>query len=173
MPSHSLIQTITVPSTSASSITFSSIPQTYTDLHIKMSTRCDGGTNGVLGAVRFNGDTATNYSDKVMYTNGNTSTGGSTNTGGTYSFAGSHPGTSSGTYYFGANDMYIINYTLGRWKGWHSDGGGESSTAGSYMAVASGIWMNTAAITSITLFPGGGYNFVQNSVFSLYGIKSS
>jgi hypothetical protein len=167
------IQTITVGATSVSSVSFTSIPQTYTDLHIKMSTRCDGATNGLMGAVRFNSDTGSNYSDKVMYTNGNTSTLGSANNANNFSYAGSHPGTSSGTYYFGANDMYIPNYTLSRWKNWHCDGGGESSTAGSYMAVASGNWMNTAAITSITLFPGGGYNFVQNSVFTLYGIKNS
>jgi len=168
------IQTITVGSGGLSSVTFNSIPQNFTDLHIKMSTRSSGGGNGLLGAVRFNNDSGNNYSDKYFYTDTfGGSTGAGNHSANTFGYAVSSPGPSQNQYYFSNNIMYIPNYTLSRWKGYHCDGMGEGDLVASYGAVLSGLWMNTAAITDITLFPGGGFNFVQNSVFTLYGIKSS
>jgi hypothetical protein len=54
---------------SSGSITFSSIPSTYTDLVIVFS-----GTTAALVAVdiQFNGDTSTNYSRTIISGNGST-----------------------------------------------------------------------------------------------------
>ena len=67
----SLIGKQTVGADGASSVTFSNIPQTYTDLVVKFSTRATAGNPEL--SIRFNGDTAANYTFKVLYTSNGTS----------------------------------------------------------------------------------------------------
>ena len=58
-----------VLSSNTSSITFSSIPQTYTDLVLIIN---GGNTGAVQVAIRFNGDTGNNYSNQSLTGNGAT-----------------------------------------------------------------------------------------------------
>jgi hypothetical protein len=43
----------------------------------------------------------------------------------------------------------------------------------SSIELRSGLWMNTASVTSITIAPLVGTQLVQNSRFSLYGVRSN
>ena len=58
------IQTITVGTTSQASVTFSSIPATYTHLQLRISNRGGGST------VQLNSDTTSNYKRHYLYTDG-------------------------------------------------------------------------------------------------------
>ena len=157
------LQTVTVGS-SVSSVTFSSIPQGYTDLVIKASTRSDAndGGNYKYGTISVNGSTS-NESSTFLYGNGS-STGSARDTV-IYFWSASNLATSST---FGNFEVYIPNYTSSNYKSILVDIVTESNATGAYQNLEAGLWSNTSAITSLTFTSGG--NFVQYSKFSLYGV---
>jgi hypothetical protein len=160
-------------SSSAASITFSSIPATYTDLVLKVSARTDtaGSFNGQC-QLTFNSN-ATNYSGKYIRGNGSTalSSGGPT----TYIALGPSASDSAGN---GANtftsvDVYIPSYLISQNKQASDDFAAEDNTATGFNEARASLWSSTAAITSVTLTANSGGNFVAGSTFYLYGIKNS
>ena len=83
---YTLISSVTVGAGGASSMTFSSIPQTYTDLVIKVSGR-NADTGGGNARLRFNSDTTSgNYAYRSLYTSNGTSAASGNST--TAAFAG-------------------------------------------------------------------------------------
>jgi len=166
---HILISSYTVPYSGTPSVTFSSIPSTYTDLKILGSTRCDGASAQLI--AKFNGST-TGYSRKVVYGDGSTasSSGGSAEAHVRFSFSE----TSSQTAYtFNSFDLYIPNYTSANQKSLSADSVSENNAAGAEAGLHAGLWSGTAAITSINISDVSATNFVQYSSFYLYGIKNS
>ena len=147
---------------STSSITFSNIPTTYTDLMLEISGK-NSTYNASSGELRFNGDTGSNYSNTEL-------TGGS---GGAQSFRTANASsqqiyrTDSGN--FSANVVHIQNYSnsttyktiIGRYS--------TPSVVGGF----AGLWRNTSPITSITMIPEGGTTFSSGSTFTIYGIKAA
>jgi hypothetical protein len=162
-----LLASNTVGSGGASSITFSSIPQTgYTDLVVKVSGRCTSGVTGSDVKVSFNGVT-TNITSKNLYGSG--------------SGAGSQqptyiPGIASAALdtasTFGNMEVYIPNYTSSNFKSVSLDAVNENNAAAAYTYLTAGLWSATSAITEIAVAPFSG-NWVQYSTFYLYGIKNS
>ena len=171
MPNMELIQSVTVGSGGASSIDFTSIPQTYTDLIIKISTRST--VSSVIGYVnvRFNSDTGNNYSYKAV---GGTGSGTFNNnsTSGSSVFTVT-AGNNSTSNTFGNAEIYIPNYTGSNQKSISIDGVGENNATEAYTQLVAGLWSGTSAITSIQLSdifgPG---NFVQNTTAYLYGVTN-
>lgn len=157
------ITTHTLGSTTAS-VTFSSIPQTYTDLILVcFANYATGAAEGSI-TLQFNGDTASNYSWLYMAGNGSsTASGGGNNQ--TVAVGGSG-GSSSGSH-FGTGIAEIYNYS-------------NTTTYKSVLTRADAnngaqawcsAWRNTNAINSILIF--GPYSFAANSTFTLYGIKAA
>jgi len=169
-----LIEAKTLGSAVAS-VTFSSIPSTYTDLLLKASTRQSGDADGYQMGIRFNGSSVSEYSRKVIYGYGSAVSNGS---GSSESFARIAFAQSS-TYTantFNNFEIYIPNYTSSNYKSFSSDAVSENNATGVYaQALYAGLWSNNAAITSVTLseYAGSGTDFVQYSTFYLYGIKNS
>ena len=160
-----LIASYTVTSAQAS-YTFSSIPQTYTDLILKLSTR-DGDTNGALTSVSFNGLT-TNLSARRIRGTGSAATS-STFASNIY-IQNSANGETANT--FSNTEIYIPNYAGSNAKSVSADGVSENNATAAYMELDAGLWNSTAAITSITL-TAAAPNYQVNSTFYLYGIKNS
>jgi hypothetical protein len=160
---------VVVGSGGASTITFSSIPQTYTDLLIKLSGR---GTSGSFPnpTIIFNGS-STGYSWRGLYGDGSGTA--SNNQSSTSSIIlGTMDGSSETSNTFGNMDIYIPNYASSNYKSVSTDCVPENNATTNYMYLIAGLWSNTAAITSITINPGSG-NFAQYSTAYLYGIKNS
>ena len=171
---YTLISSTTVGSGGASSIDFTSIPNTYTDLLIKISTRVDqaGAPNVCL---RFNSDTGSNYKYKAAFGNG-TSPGSysEVDTGSTFMNLGYGDNSAHTANTFGSTDVIIPNYADSNYKLTTSESTMEDNNATSYLMITSGYWNNTNAITSITLFnQNSGYKWVQYTTASLYGIKKN
>lgn len=156
-------------SSSAASVTFSSIPSTYTDLVVRFSARMDSAS--FASAMTFNSDTATNYSRTLLQGDGASATSSFTSSVASMliSFATDKSTDTANT--FSNGEIYIPNYTVSANKpvGWFSPNENNAITA--YIGAGAGLWRNTAAITSITL--NGNNNFVSGSSFYLYGIKNS
>jgi hypothetical protein len=168
MPSTYTLISSNVLTTTATSVTFSAIPSTYTDLVLRCSTRGSTGTGAIR--VTFNGDTATNYSDTALIGNGSAASSSrdtSQNEGYAYN-------TNNFTTYtantFSNSEFYIPNYLVSANKPLSSFGVQETNDPAAGMATTALLWRNTAAITSITL---GITSFVAGSSFYLYGIKNS
>jgi hypothetical protein len=160
--------------TAAASITFSSIPQGYTDLKIVVSTRTDNNNGGRdYFWLRFNGDTAGNYTNTWLAGYDSGSTLSIKYTGSAFGGTFTQPDVVATANTFGNAEAYIPNYTnSSTQKSYSGDAVSENNSASSWMNnLVAGLWTKspTAALTSITVGTQTG-NFVANSTFTLYGI---
>ena len=158
------------------SLTFSSIPSTYQHLEIRGIARDTIASNSGAGIkMRFNGDTGTNYVRHNLYGDGTNAIAGGNTGFDLMSFVGGSIGDSSTASVFGASIISIHDYTsTTKNKTVRGFSGSEANTATAnfYVVLNSGLWLNTAAITSITMLPGQ-TAFKAGSTFALYGIKGA
>jgi hypothetical protein len=158
----------TTLTTAASSITFSSIPSTYRHLQIRGIMRTDrAGQPKDQLRMTFNSDSSANY--VAHYLNGDgTSAVSSANTGLTFINNNSVPGATTPTV-FGVVTIDILDYTnTAKYKVSRSLAGYDANGTG-YIELDSGLWMNTAAITTITIATIA--NMPQYTQLALYGVK--
>ena len=164
-----LISTTTLGS-NASSISLTSIPDTYTDLQVVVSARATGGSYPAESAwslfVGFNGSTSS-FSARML--NG---TGSSVSSISTARYIGWITGLAATSNTFASNTIYIPNYAGSTNKSFSGDGVTENNATAGYQRIAAGLWSNTAAITSIqfTVEDGLGGDFVTGTTVSVYGI---
>jgi hypothetical protein len=163
---YTLIEGKTLTSTTAN-VLFSSIPQTYTDLVLRTSTRISSADNYIQMQVQLNSTTA-NYSARQISNFGTTiSTTSTTSATGAYSV-----GNNAVANTFGNNEIYISNYTGSNFKSYSSDSN-ASTTTNNRLDLRSGLWSNSTAVTSLNITPFDGSSFLENSTFYLYGINNS
>ena len=149
-------------------ITFSSIPATFTHLQIRYLNTPSSAT---YFRVTVNGITGTSYAWHALVGNGSNpvqATGGAS-AGETYTLGFF---SNIGTTYPNASIIDILDYasttknkTFRFFSGYDANGTGE-------IAVASGLFNSTNAITSVSIQTGSG-NFATSSTFALYGIKAA
>ena len=163
------IATVTVGAGGSSTITFSSIPSTYTHLQIRaLSKSTTAGTANASFTAQFNSDTGSNYTRHAL-----------TGDGATVSASGAASQTSiraggnteaNSTNIFAVSVIDILDYAnTNKYKTLRTLFGSDLNGSGE-INFRSGAWMNTNAITSVLLTPSSG-NFAQYSSFALYGIK--
>ncbi len=154
------INTQTISSTQTS-ITFSSIPSTYTDLVLILDTI--SASSGDDGRLRFNGDTGSNYSSTQIFSNGTAVSNRNSNQTSMRLFNDLYSTTRS------IGIAHIMNYSnTNVSKTVLSRFGTGNISVGTFV----GLWRNTAAITSLSVVhTGSGY--ASGSTFTLYGIKAA
>jgi len=173
-PTYILITSTELAST-ANSVTFSSIPQTYTDLEVRVSARQFQANSGSPIYVQLNGDTTgANYASVYwdFQSNPTTTARGATNY---VSQITDGAAITNGYSYF---KMYFLNYTdTTKYKPWLYTCYYGRAAGGGFTYSNDGVVMrnNTDAITSITIpaYNSGTQYFAINSLFELYGIKKS
>ena len=147
----------------AASITFSSIPGTYTDLRLVLTCTTSAGD---AVAVQFNGDTGTNYSITILEGSG-TSASSSKTTSGIKIILNNIAATSTTIPSTHSVDVFSYasstNKTLLATSSLDQNGSGE-------VGLVVGLWRSTAAITSINLLTNGGNNFATGTIATLWGI---
>ena len=170
MATYTLISSVTVGSGGSSTISFTSIPQTYTDLVILGSDRIDtaDGFPWREYNLRFNSSTS-NFSNKwLLGINSGVQT--ATETANIYVRS---VGSLATTNIFSSEYIYISNYTGSTNKSVYLDYAEENNSSSTYLlGIAAGLWADTSAITSIQLVPVSG-NFIQYSNVYLYGISNA
>lgn len=163
---YTLISSVTVGAGGASSIDFTSIPSTYTDLCLLVSSRSSASAGTDLGLIGFNGSTAS-FTNKYLGGNGSIAYSGS------YArYIGDINAATSTASTFTNLQIYIPNYAGSSNKSFSSDTAMETNATGGVLALAAGLWSNTAAINQVTLTFNTG-SFVQYSTAYLYGISKS
>jgi hypothetical protein len=163
-----LISTQTLASNTVS-VTFSSIPATYTDLIIVCSLRdASAGTEGKFAMV-LNGDIGANYSDRLLLGSGS-ATSSITNASTTYMlFDAGTPGGGASNNIFGNAIITIPNYAGSTTKVVSVDAVSENASTASTAAIIGGVWNSTAAINAV-MIRGVSNNLVTGSTISLYGL---
>lgn len=153
---------------SSGTITFSSIPSTYASLQIRYTNRMGAAGDNII--MRFNSDSGANYVRHALYGTGSTATA-TGSTGVTSIGVGSFfNGADTTQPQVGIIDIhnYAVttqNKTVRALTGIDLNGSGD-------VDLISGLWINTAAISTVTLSVVGN-TFSTGSTFSLYGIKGS
>ena len=164
------IATYTVGGTAQTSITFSSIPQTFKHLQLRTLVRSSTGASPEnLAYVRFNSDTGNNYAHHFLLGTGAVaaSTGQAS-----IPYIPLIDSSNSGTLanVFAATVADILDYTNTNKNTTARSLAGIDANGSGAMFLCSGFWNNTAAVTSITIVPEK-TSFVEFSSFALYGIK--
>jgi hypothetical protein len=174
MATYTLISS-NVLSSSAASVTFSSIPATYTDLVLRASMRDDfnGGFNGATYQLRFNGDDAgsTLYSRTMLIGNGSaaSSTQNSSVSSINSNFGADSADNTAST--FSNNEIYIPSYTASQNKPLSAFDAVENNATAAKLNALAGLYRNTSAITQIQIIAWS--NFISGTSFYLYGISNA
>lgn len=167
------IATVTVGSGGASSIDFTSIPATYTDLFIVTSIRSNRAAVQDFGALRFNSDSGSNYSAYYIRGSGSAVISSTNGNATMLEIPTSIPGSTATSNTFGSGGYYIPDYTSSNKKSVSFDATMENNATESYMILQAGLWSGTSTISSITIFSANSASWVQYSTATLYGIKNS
>lgn len=154
---------------SSGTITFSSIPSTYQSLQIRAIVF--SATNNSSVRLRFNGDSGNNYSSHQL-----TGTGSSGYATGAASISGPivigpWTGTITNMPLVGIVDIHDYNSTT-RNKTVRAISGVNDNSTSEEISLTSGAWLNTNAVTSISLVSTSG-NWATTTQFALYGIKGA
>lgn len=151
----------------ASTITFSSIPQTYTDLRLVLSTAGVDSTSSSQVFLLFNGETtaSTNYSYTYLGSNGSITLTGTGSTGYLSPFT---QGTTTIPGFFTAD---IFSYTGSTYKTLLHTYSNDTNGTGT-MNFLVRLWRQTSAITSMTIqvSSSGIRTFSTGTIATLYGI---
>lgn len=165
---YKLISSYTVGSGGAATISFTSIPSTYTDLLVNISARNTSNNYGSF-YVRVNGEGSTTVTGKWLYTDGYQAVYSNTANSFLWNVSNQTANTFSNT------QLYIPNYTGSADKVFGFETTTENSVISeAYQQFAGITWANSATITQLDFGTfGGSDKFAQYSTAYLYGIKSS
>ena len=159
-PTYTALATITL-SSSASSVTFSSIPSTYRDLVLVVNATQAASKNVQM---RINGDSGSNYSDVIAFGY----------SGGTVSNSASGAQIRLSTSSIGSNWQTTVQIQDYSATDKHKTILQRENTDTTYVKMLAGRWASTSAVTSISLgsYTGDTGDFASGSTFSLYGIEA-
>lgn len=148
---------------SSGTITFSSIPSGFKHLQIRSLAT----SSSSYGMIRFNSDSGSNYASHFLYSDGATvsATGLSSQT----QMYGPRADNST---YFSAGIVDILDFNSTTKNKTIRVFTGQDSNGSGLIMVNSGLWMNTSAVTSITINTQSG-NWATTATFALYGIKEA
>ena len=165
MATYTLISSVTVGSGGAASMSLTSIPATYTDLLVKLSLRSANNVSDVL--VNFNSAGNNSTWRRLLGEASASSDSGSNGASLLINMS------TTDANIFATNQMYIPNYTSSNNKSFATEAAIEKNSAtGTARQILTGLWSNSAAITSIS-FTGTSGNFAEYSTAYLYGISNA
>jgi trimeric autotransporter adhesin len=168
------LQTVTVGVGGVASISFTSIPQNYTDLKIVLSARTVGySAPQDYAKITFNSDTTNSYFMRYLLGSGSGGVGSSTS--GSVNYPGGSvyslfTGDTSTSNTFGNSEIYILNYANNNQKTISADMVSETNATDVQMFMRSGTYYTTTGISNINIAPYYGTSFAQYSTFTLYGL---
>lgn len=149
----------------ASTITFSSISGSYTDLRVVLVGSC----SAFAAYLQFNGVTTTTYSHTYLFGNGSSGQSGRQTSNNFIAIAPNWSGDSTKP---GSIQLDIFSYAGSTNKTLLSAYTDDENGSG-YVGRVVGLWRSTSAITQVTLTSGGADTFSTGTTATLYGIKAA
>ena len=175
MATYSLISSVTVGSGGAATVSFSSIPSTYTDLCLLVTSRSEASGDTVF-RIRFNSDSGTNYKWIRLFGDGSSASSQNQGTYGagynTSLFAQQNVSTNTAST-FSNSQIYIPNYTSSNYKSVSIDSVTENNATAAQAALWAGLWESTSTINAITLSGESANDIAEYSTAYLYGISNA
>lgn len=170
--SYESIASVDVGVGGSSTITFSSIPSTYTHLQLRcLSKNNTAGSGDTAYQVAFNSDTThTNYRTHYHQGDGSTNSSATAQISGLYAVIGQAPRAGS-TNIFGVSVTDILDYANTNKNTTTRSLDGDEFNGSGFLTSRSALWMNTAAVNRIDITLYGGASFTQYSSFALYGVN--
>jgi hypothetical protein len=163
------IATTTVGAGGQTTVTFSSIPNTFSHLQLRYMVRTNRASTEDIVQIRFNSDTGANYSRHYMYGDGTLGSGGVANE--TRILTDGCTAASATAGQFGVGIVDLLDYKdTNKFKTLRALTGNDRNGGGSVI-LNSGNWRSNSAISTITITSYYGADFVQYSSFALYGVK--
>ena len=148
-----------------STITFNSIPSTYKSLQLRFNLVWSVANGNGTPKIQFNGDTGGNYGYHFLYGDGSSASA----SGVAVTQTSILPMGAQGITYPLVGIVDVIDYAnANKNKVTKSLTGFNNNTATGEVRVASGLWLNTAAITSLTVLGTVG---TFTGTISLYGVS--
>jgi hypothetical protein len=172
MPTTYTLISSNVLTSTQTSVVFSSIPATYTDLVLKCSIRDNDTGSSATARIRFNGSSATNYSLTRLTGNGASASSGRSSSQAEIDIGEVNGGASTSNT-FSNYEIYIPSYQAAQNKPIGIFGAQENNATTAYVENRAGLWRLTSAITSVTFLPQGANSFQIGSSFYLYGISNA
>lgn len=163
---YTLISSVTVGSGGAASISFTSIPATYTDFLVKGSVRTNRSDGSDWVSITLSSGGA--YTQKTLIGDGSSAVSDSSVPTGMVT-----DGNTATSNTFGSFELYLPNYTGSNAKSFSLDSISENNATGAYAQLFAGLGAGTSAVSSITFTPQYGTGFVQYSTAYLYGISNT
>ena len=163
-----LIQTVTVGSGGAASISFTSIPATFTDLCLVFSLRGTLSNPQVGHLIRLNNDSGANYSSRRLVGDGSSASSASESAS-TSIYGGQAPAATSTGSTFGSTSIYIPNYAGSTAKSLSFETTRETNGTSTFMSLIAGLFSGTAAIDRLDIICESA-NWAEYSSASLYGV---
>ncbi len=160
---------------SSATITFSNIPQTYQHLQIRTlaQSTSTSATSFVRLQIQFNSDTGANYVTHYLQGTGGAVSAASITSGTNIEVSGAAYRNTTATDIYGTSIIDLHDYaSTTKNKTLRSLSGGDNNSTNGLIFLSSGLWLNTNAISSITITAGAG-NFTTASTFALYGFKGA
>ena len=165
------IASVTVGSGGVSSIDFTSIPATYTDLVVKASLRNNASVSIRNAYLRVNGDSSNIYYGKIIDGIGSGIASASSGPDPILYWSGLTNDTTSTTNTFSNYEFYIPNYASGSSKLINVDAAAENNATFGQQRFSALLAATSSPITSINII--GEADFIQYSTAYLYGIKNA
>ncbi len=173
MPGSRILISSQTLTSAAATVTFTSIPSTYTDLVVRFSVRATDASDWMI--VILNNITTTTTSETWLQGSG--SAASSTRQANTNYFGGNGndliinlSGSTANT--FTSGEIYLPSYTVSQNKPSSFFLATENNAAAATITALAGLWRNTATINQIQ-FDTAGTSFASGSSFYLYGLKNS
>ena len=172
---YTLISSVTVGSGGAATVSFSSIPATYTDLCLLVTARSEASGDTVF-RIRFNSDSGTNYKWIRLIGDGSSAASQDQSTYGagynTSLFGQQNVSTNTASTFSNAQ-IYIPNYAGSNYKSASIDAVTENNATAAQATLWAGLWESTSAINAITLSGEGANDLAEYSTAYLYGISNA
>jgi|TARA_R110000744_G_scaffold247507_1_gene364026 hypothetical protein len=164
-PTYTLIDSVTLAS-SAASVTFSNIDQSFGDVILSMTVTNDAGSRPTRIAI--NGDTGYNYTRVEARGNGTTAASYS-DTNAYVTFSGDRSFTSGVT---GIIYQFMDYSATNKHKSILARLNNTNASADPHVTMGAGRWASTAGIASLLIYPSSG-NFIAGCTFHIYGIAKA
>lgn len=164
-----LIGSVVVGAGGSATISFTSIPGTYTDLLLKLSARSESNYGNTFTQTDMTLNSTGYTADRVLVGFNNSVGANSGGVGTTYGVTSNIATTNT----FGNSEILIPNYTDSYQKATSSNGTAETNNSTAAIISINATRFNvTSPVTSLALTAVAG-NFAQHSTAYLYGIKNS